>query len=824
MQQHSPFREVRGKCSRHQLCLQCIRTADLCVGTQRAPFSTSQSQMDTFTRQVFGKEVWEDCQRQRRTDPEVRSRLEVKLLEGEGIFRTQGGTSTCCRLWVEDGGSNVAPAVQRKWMPKSTLGFFVELGEPSSSSLVLELWSWDSYDLRDSLMSLCRSGSFGCLFLSLRSIVANFFQPPRKQLLGRLEKRIQELSLFGAEEWHLLRDSTGTDLTSRVQLSVNIRACMPGDFSVLQSIRDHYALSYAFLEYRVDESAESDVSEWTTWLHCVGKKAFTLLRHHAMQNSIDDVEAHYCHLLALTEHRMRVNTQISFAVMLPLLRELQLQLAEKKHAFVGDALVRLIRGLSDHINVQLANFHKQFYLDYERHVMDLSAALSICVLMELTEDVRAVESARGALQQSAEEWYDSLAESWNADTDIHSVAAVLDKVHDQHTKANEIFLEAWDETYTNIVIHQLDEFFVKNIRPRVERLAADANIALCENDDEVLATSIETFAVISSFLRELIPLAKNNENIEMKKYREWFGIKLVGRWFCQASRESDIILSFVAEDDLRPLNANVKYSMSFAQTAYWIEKYIIDLWLRLDWPVPECTSAFAEGVLKWTLLYATTIQEKVHLESAHHVSTVPARVCVVINNLTAAAAYINDVRSIIIEGFAATSQTFEIFSEVDAKLQEAIEEVNACKSRVQDVAVLAVLPCIERRLGSILHASSTVTQEKELEEMLKEVTACLTTLRGNLEPDAFKVFLRYFWEKLAALLRRMISRLRMWAQLDARSQSTSYLGMSVAIQQLAKTFAMKNCGFSPGDIAGDVAERQRELKQIFQVPDGAGDG
>ncbi|EEC07567.1 conserved hypothetical protein [Ixodes scapularis] len=823
MQQRSPFREVHGKMSRRQLCLECMRTVDLCVGAPVAPCTASWGQMNSFSRKVFGEPLWEKCQRERYTNPGdgARSRLQVQLLRSEGIFGRTGGASASCRLWVEDGGLKAAPPVVRKWRANSSIVFLVELDDPSSSSLVLELWAGNPADVRNTPKTLHRS--FGLFVLSLGHSVIGYFKPARKELLGRIEKRLQDLSLSGSEEWHLLRDSVGAVLANRVQLSVKVRVGVAANFSVLHSIRNHYALSYAFLEYRVEHSAESDVSEWTSWLHCVGREAFSLLRHHATQNNIEDTEANYCHLLALTEHRIRVNTQISFAVMLPLLKELQLQLVGKKRAFVADALELLLRGLSDHINVQLANLHDQFYLQYERHVMDLSAALSICGLIQLTGHVRAVDSARDALRKNEDRWYASLSEDWDENTDLVNLASTLTKIRDHQTKANEIFLRVWNETYTNIVINQLDDFFVENIRPRVERLVADVKTAHGKNEDQVVATSKDTFTVVSNFLRQIIPLAKNNEDVEMNKYREWFGVEVVERWFCLASRANHSVLGFVAEDDLLPMNVNVKYSSSFARTVDAINENVVSLWLQLDWPVQECASFFIESVHKCTWLYAIAIQEKVRMEPVHEMGSLPARLCVAINDLTATVTYINGIRSNIVETFAASSQTLDAFHKVDAKLERAIQQVNVSKNHVQDVAVLGVLPHIEQRLESILYASSTVAQEKGMELMLKQVTACLTMLRGNLETDAFDAILQSFWDKLTALLVRLINRLKTWTQLDPRARSRPYLGMSLAIQQLASSFAIHGCGLPLRDIAADVAEHQRDLRQAFQVPGDAGD-
>lgn len=817
------FREVLAKCSRQDLCLQCMRTVELCVGKQAKPYSASKSEMISFIQDVFGDDVQAECMRERNTDreDEARFQLHVTVTQAEDTPYAPKA-NTFCRLWIEEEHAKAQQSPKRKWNWETALVYSVKMRDPSSSTLLLEIWQRPSANLWTSLMSLYRPDSFSGFFRSLRQLMTGYFAAGTDTFVGRVEKRVQDIPCLGTEHWYALRDTKGHELNGGVKLSVSFRTETSADFSVLQSLKDHYALSYVFLEHNVDKSAEVKVARWKKWQDCVDKEGLTLLRQHALQNSLQDVEAHYCYLLAVTEHRMKVNTQISFAVMHTLLLELRAELDSKTHHFVREALEQLTSCLSDHINLQLSNMHSQFYLEYELHALDLSGALSVCALMELMKPTEVITPALQALQENERNWYDSMTENWDHYTSLDAIARVLDKIRVHHSQANVLFEEAWNETYSSIVMHDLDHFFAMRIYPRVRQLVTDVQTAQ-DDKEKFVVLSMETFQVLKSFLEELFPALKYRVgDLQLSRYREWFGAKVVSEWFSLSSQGTDAIRGFLEDDNLLPLNANVKYSSSFVETVDAITEKVVQLWVMLDWPDYTCAHAFVNSIEEWTTAYAVMTEKKIDAEWRlnDEVVAVPASLCVAINNLTATEFYVSKIRCQIIESFVGASDDVGRFHGVDAKILNAIASITASKTRISDKVLLKIVPNIGNRMDTILRATSTVTQEVHVEEMLKHVTACVTSLSLNLEAAAFEAILNSFWTKLVALLRQLVARLRASVEAaERRVHSIPYLGMSVVLQQLPRCFAMKHATTT----TGDVEELQLELRRVFQVPKGATD-
>lgn len=836
----SPFRKVLRRSCRHDLCLQCLRTVQRSVGRQIRPYSASRAQMMELVREVFGEGVFAACALQLEDGrsggdgdgEELRFRFQVKLLDAEGLFDVGHRRYAHCRLWADESDGKTSEVSKRKWLPESSVEMSVDVREPSTSRLVLEVLAKEPRNAWDAFRMLVRPGSLSTLIESLRELFNHYFKAESAlKLVGRLEKPIQEIPCVGVEEWYALKDASGRNVDTKVQVSVTFHTVATADISVLERIREHYALSFVFLEHNVENTAEDSVARWTKWSDCVGRRGLTLLRQHAMQNNMQDVEAHCCYLQAVTEHRMKVNTQISFVVMYLLLKELQLELGNTRHRFVSDALDQLIQGLAEHINAQLANLHNQYYLEFELHVTDLSGALSVCALMESMSSLPIVESARAALQENEREWYEQLAESWDENATLSVVAGTLEKIRLHQQKANRLFQQSWNETYTNIVMHQLDDFLFTSLKPWVTRQVEDVIASLPGEEEEKTLSSIEAFLVIKTFLEE-IPMQKVEPDVlKVEKFREWFGPRIVERWFNFASRASDIVLEFVAADDLVPMNANVKYSSSFVETADAINASVVSIWVLLEWPEHACSFAFVECVQQWVTVYAAAIERKLQDDvggGQDAVSgsgcTVPARLCVAVNDLMGIAAYVQQIRSKIVDTYVGSRHGLSRFADVDIKVHNALAVVGASKDRLLDVIVHRLLPGVEPRIEKVLRAQSTMAQEADVDGLLRTVMACVTSLRVNLETEAFEAVLCLLWAKMTTLLKQTISRLRTRCGVDSRAYSASYLGLSVIIQQLPKCFIIKDSGgLSPAAMAADVSARLRELKEVFRDQHGAGD-
>lgn len=837
----SPFRKVLQRSCKQELCLQCLRTIQRSVGKQVRPYNASRAQMTAFVREVFGEHVYAACARQldswESTDgdrgaggaEELRFRFQVKLLDAEGLFEVGNRKYVLCHLWAKEGGGRTTEVSKRKWSSESTTELTAEVVDPASSCLVLEVFAREPTTIWDAIRKLARPCSLSAFLDSLRDAFSQYFRPESAQrLVGRLESPLEEIPCVGVEEWYVLKDTTGRGLESKVQLSVTFHSVASADISVLERIREHYALSFAFLEHNVEQTAEDNVARWTKWSDCVGRRGLTLLRQHALQNNMQDVEAHCCYLQAATEHRMKVDTQISFVVMYLLLKELQLELGSKGHRFVSDALDQLIQGLSEHINSQLENLHEQYYLEFELHVTDLSGALSVCALMDSMSPLSIVDSARTALQKNEKKWYESLAASLDEKATLSVVAATLDTIRTHQQKANRLFQQSWNETYTNIVMHELDDFLVRSLKPWVG-WQVDAVLAsrLDENEEKTL-DSIEAFSVIKSFLEDTFPLLNVDPLVlNVQKYREWFGSRVIDRWFDLASRASEIVVGFVAADDLRPFNTNVKYSSSFVKTADAINANVVNLWLLIEWPEHACSFSFIDSVQRWVSVYSAAIENKTEGERRSgdaNNAAVPARLCVAVNDLMGILMYIQQIRSKIVDSYLASRHGLTRFADVDVRLHSVLAVVNASKDRLLDTIVWRLLPGVEPRLDRVLSAQTTMAQEADVDGLLRSITACVTSLRVNLEAEAFEAVLVLLWAKLTTLLKQSISRLRTRCGVDARAYSASYLGLSVVIQQLPKCFTFKDCGgLSPSALAADVQARLRELKEVFRDQHGAGD-
>ncbi|KAH7980475.1 hypothetical protein HPB49_016447 [Dermacentor silvarum] len=836
----SPFRKVLRRSCRYELCLQCLRTIQRSVGKQARPYNASRAQMTELVREVFGERTFVVCERQLEDAKsggdgdggEVRFHFQVKLLDAEGLFDVSYRKYAHCRLWADESDGNTSEVSKRKWLPESTVELSVEVREPSTSSLVLEVLAKEPRNVWDAVRMFARPASVSALIESLRQLFSHYFKPESAlKLVGRLEKPLQEIPCVGVEEWYALKDSSGRNVDTKVQLSVAFHTVATADMSVLERIREHYALSFVFLEHNVENTAEDSVARWTKWSDCVGRRGLTLLRQHAMQNNMQDVEAHCCHLQAVTEHRMKVNTQISFVVMYLLLKELQLELGSTRHRFVSDALDQLIQGLSEHINAQLANLHNQYYLEFELHVTDLSGALSVCALMEKMSSMPIVESARVALQKNEKEWYQQIVEKWDENTTLPIVAATLEEIRSHQQKANRLFQQSWNETYTNIVIHQLDDFLVTYLRPWVTRQVGGVIASPPVEEEEKTLASIEAFLVIKTFLEEIFPMVNVDPDVlKVERFREWFGPRVVERWFNLASRASEAVVEFVAADDLAPLNANVKYSSSFVKTADAINASVVSIWVLLEWPEHACSFAFVECVQQWVTVYAAAIERKIEDERGSQDAAsdsgcaVPARLCVAVNDLMGILAYVQQVRSKIIDTYVGSGEGLSRFTDVDTKVHNALAVVGVSKDRLLDIIVHRLLPGVEPRLEKVLRAQTTMAQEADVDGLLRSVMACVTSLRVNLEGEAFEAVLCSLWAKMTTLLKQAISRLRTRCGVDARAYSTSYLGLSVLIQQLPKCFIIKDSGgLSAAAMAADVSARLRELKEVFRDQHGAGD-
>ncbi|XP_065280219.1 BAI1-associated protein 3-like [Dermacentor albipictus] len=838
--ERSPFRKVLRRSCRYELCLQCLRTIQRSVGKQARPYNASRAQMTELVREVFGEGTFTACAQQLEHDKsggdgdggEVRFHLQVKLLDAEGLFDVSYRKYAHCRLWVNESDGNTSEVSKRKWLPESTIELSAEVREPSKSSLVLEVLAKEPQNAWDAVRMLARPTSLSTLIESLRQLFSHYFKAQSAlKLVGRLEKPLQEIPCVGVEEWYALKDSSGRNVDTKVQLSVTYHTVTTADISVLERIREHYALSFVFLEHNVENTAEDSVARWTKWADCVGRRGLTLLRQHAMQNNMQDVEAHCCHLQAVTEHRMKVNTQISFVVMYLLLKELQLELGSTRHRFVSDALDQLIQGLSEHINAQLANLHNQYYLEFELHVTDLSGALSVCALMEKMSSMPIVESARVALQKNEREWYQQLAEKWDENTTLSIVAATLEEIRSHQQKANRLFQQSWNETYTNIVMHQLDDFLVTYLRPWVTRQVDGVIASLHGEEEEKTLASIEAFLVIKTFLEEIFAMLNVDPDVlKVERYREWFGARVVERWFNLASRASEVVVEFAAADDLAPLNANVKYSSSFVKTADAINASVVSIWVLLEWSEHACSFAFVECVQQWVTVYAAAIERKIEDERGSQNAAsgsgcaVPARLCVAVNDLMGILAYVQQIRSKIIDTYVGSGEGLSRFADVDIKVHSTLAVVGASKDRLLEIIVHRLLPGVEPRLEKVLRAQTTMAQEADVDGLLRSVMACVTSLRVNLEAEAFEAVLGSLWAKMTTLLKQAISRLRTRCGVDARAYSTSYLGLSVLIQHLPKCFIIKDSGgLSPAAMAADVSARLRELKEVFRDQHGAGD-
>ncbi|KAH9377373.1 hypothetical protein HPB48_021310 [Haemaphysalis longicornis] len=838
--ERSPFRKVLQRSCRQELCLQCLRTIHRSVGKQVRPYNASRAQMTAFVREVFGELVYVTCRRQLdsgesnhgdgRTGEEekLRFRFQVKLLDAEQLFE-DNRKHVLCHLWAKEGGGRTTEVSKRKWFSESATELTVEVLDPASSCLVLEVFARDPMTLRDAIRKLARQCSLSAFLDSLREVFSQYFRAGTAyKLVGRLESPLEEIPCVGVEEWYVLKDTAGSNLESKVQLSVTFHSVASADISVLERIREHYALSFAFLEHNVEQTAEDDVARWSTWSDCVGRRGLTLLRQHALQNNMQDVEAHCCYLQAASEHRMKVNTQISFVVMYLLLKELQLELGSQGHRFVSDALDQLIQKLSDHINSQLENLHEQYYLEFELHVTDLSGALSVCALMDSMSPLPIVDSARTALQKNEKKWYESLAVSLDEKATLSVVAAMLDTIRAHHQKANQLFQQSWNETYTNIVMHELDGFLVCSLKPWVGWQVDAALASRLDDSEEKTLDSIEAFSVIKTFLEDIFPLLNvDPEVLNVQRYREWFGSRVIDRWFELASRASDIVRVFVAADDLLPLNANVKYSSSFVKTVEAINANVVKLWLLIEWPENTCDFSFIDCMHRWVSVYSAEIDSKTEGErrNGHDNNVeVPARLCVAVNDLMGILMYVQQIRSKISNSYLGSRQGLTRFGDVDVRLQSVLGIVNASKDRLLEIIVWRLLPGVETRLDRVLSAQTTLAQEADVDGVFRSITACVTSLRVNLEADAFEAVLVLLWAKLTTLLKQSISRLRTRCGVDARAYSASYLGLSVVIQQLPKCFTFKDYGgLSPAALENDVRARLQELKEVFRDQHGAGD-
>lgn len=168
-----------------------------------------------------------------------------------------------------------------------------------------------------------------------------------------------------------------------------------------------------------------------------------------------------------------------------------MEMGNKRHHFISDALGRLIEGLSHHIYTQLVTLHDQYYVEFVLHAMDLSGALLVCALMQTMSSLPIVVSARAALQKNEKQWYDRLARSWDENSPLPVVAATLDEIRNHHQKANRLFLQSWNKTYTNIVTKQLDDFIVCSLRPWAAQHVEDMTLTPPgENEDAEIYRSI----------------------------------------------------------------------------------------------------------------------------------------------------------------------------------------------------------------------------------------------------------------------------------------------------------------------------------------------
>ncbi|XP_064479798.1 BAI1-associated protein 3-like [Ornithodoros turicata] len=814
------FHEALAEENRQELCGQCLRVIENCVGKPTRPYNATSGQMLQYVREVFGDvfDTATNLARESRGDS-VRFQILVRIVQAEGIFGI-GRTDTYCKVWVDERTKLVSATQKRTCTPRWDEEFLLDVQEPATSQLVIEVWKKDPNSIREAFSRLFHSDSVRSFFDSIHDLFASCFRPRNDEFVGRLCRLSREVPCVGNEEWHTMKNEAGQDSLTRIQVAIHFRSIPPAHFNVLNSIKGHFALSYLFLHHRVSRCAR-DALQWNKWEDCIDREGLTLLHQHSIYNNLQEVEKCYCYLLAVAEFRIKNYARINYAVAYLLFKELQLELQQARHQFISDSVARLIPAFAFHISVLLADFRQAFQLHDQRHNLDLSGVLSICTVMETIHPMHIIDSACNALRKNEEEWYRSLAQECSGMNDLSTVTFVLERIGSQQEKANMIFQQTWKETHTSITVDQLDVFFEQEVRSRVVRLCTAIHKSAREND-ELVEASLQMFTVIQAFVRKTLPfISSSRTNLRILRYREWFGAKVMVEWFTIASKCNKLVKVFVERDPLLPMNPNVKYGSSYKETVGAIHERFIKLWKLINWSNFSCALAFIDSIKKWVSLYAIKIEERVNTGFADESGdcVVSARLCVAINNLTAMMYYLQAIRSNILDSLVGTPQGLEQFIELDLKLQRATTCLASSEARVSNIVVQKIQPEIERHMSSVLQCENTVEQEIRVNLLQKHTMACVTALHSNLEAMAFKSVLRTLWKKVVLLLKQLMNKLQNWHFCTFQLNSVSFLGVSKMMERLPKCFVANDCGLSRAELNDDLSVLRNQLENLMRLFD-----
>ncbi|KAG0439876.1 hypothetical protein HPB47_016490 [Ixodes persulcatus] len=303
------------------------------------------------------------------------------------------------------------------------------------------------------------------------------------------------------------------------------------------------------------------------------------------------------------------------------------------------------------------------------------------------------------------------------DTFVKGLADVLHPITEFHNGANVIFKQAWNESYTEITIEELDNLLDTHFRPRIVALCALIPVSKKDDKDRLVEKSLDTFYLVQGFITNALScLPVHRPHLSMDDYLYWFGPHIAAEWFEWAQRPAlTWIERFVDGDTMMPVNATDKIGSSARDTSTTIQEQFMLLWKNLNWPNPSVATKFALIVSACALLFTQKTEEKVKRQKYFEVIGdygVSTRLCVAINNITAIVNCLEVIQRSIVECFHHDPQYDDALADLCAPVQKAADSIATSVLRLTDGVLLKIEPEITRLVENIVRCRDTSEQNR----------------------------------------------------------------------------------------------------------------
>ncbi|CAN7937358.1 unnamed protein product [Ixodes hexagonus] len=579
-------------------------------------------------------------------------------------------------------------------------------------------------------------------------------------------------------------------------MGLSFRTIPSAEQSFPVSLKDHFALSHIFLSQSLLQNNEQAL-QWNRWDDCISKEALTLLHQHSLHRDLKQIEKCYCYLLAVTTSRTRNEGRINYSVVYTLLKELQMELKDNNDQVVKESIDAIVAILCQQTRYLLSGLHDKFNLKDNRQALDLLGVLSCCTVVEAISQKGVTDKACEEIRKSAYEWHLKITvlgmPNITDDTFVKGLADVLHPISQFHNGANVIFKQAWNESYTEITIEELDNLLDTHFRPRIVALCALIPVSKKDDKDRLVEKSLDTFYLVQGFISNALScLPVHRPHLSMDDYLYWFGPHIAAEWFEWVQRPAlTWIERFVDGDTMLPISATDKIGSSARETSVTIQEQFMVLWKNLNWPNPSVATKFALIVSACALLFTQKTEEKVRRQKYFEVIGdygVSTRLCVAINNITAIVTCLESIQRSIVECFHHDPQYDDALADLCAPVQKAADSIAASVLRLTDGVLLKIEPEITRLLENIVRCRDTSEQDRALFALSKYMNTCLSTLHANLEATAFRNALLQIWKRCVFIMKQIASKLQKWHFCRFRSSSIAFSGLLEALHRLRKIF------------------------------------